>query len=165
MAIFNLKQNGFNSNIRLNELNSSELAALRNIATHDKSSAKTLAWNLITLHTGETKDYKFKFPNDIDRRRKSSKPQLVLGQQRTDIKIYPSPANEYVIFEYNLPEEIKEATIFVMDFSGKVISELSTKNYRGILNWDTRDIAQGIYVYKILYQERTISIGKITIIK
>lgn len=165
MTIFNLKQNVFHSNRQLNELNSSELVTLRNIATSNKGSAKTLAWNLITLNTGEAKDYKFRFPADIDKRRKTAKPQLALSQQLTNVKVYPSPANEYVIFEYNLPEEIKEATIFVTDLSGKVISELATKNYRGILNWDTRMIAQGVYVYKMIYQGHVLSIGKLTIIK
>lgn len=74
----------------------------------------------------------------------------------SDIKIYPNPANDYLVIEgINQP-----ATFQLYDLAGKSIFQV--KLHSGMNRVETRSLANGIYIYKVVEQS---AVGKVFIEK
>jgi len=73
---------------------------------------------------------------------------LGVGEQTySSLKVYPNPAQDYIIFE--LPKNTKESSLIISDIYGKTIAELNTKDQTQI-KWDCTKVTSGIYFYHIV---------------
>ncbi len=73
---------------------------------------------------------------------------LGVGEQTySSLKVYPNPAQDYIIFE--LPKNTKESSLIISDIYGKTIAELNTKDQTQI-KWDCTKLASGVYFYHIV---------------
>jgi len=73
---------------------------------------------------------------------------LGVGEQTyRSLKVYPNPAQDYIIFE--LPKNTKESSLIISDIYGKTIAELNTKDQTQI-KWDCTKLASGVYFYHIV---------------
>lgn len=88
-----------------------------------------------------------------------------LTKSNTSIKAYPNPATDYVTFEYELPEYVEQSTIIITSITGKVIKEFEVKDIAGQILWDTRTIENGIYFYALKRGDKTLTSGKVSIMK
>jgi len=61
---------------------------------------------------------------------------------KDNIKVYPNPARDYVVFEIAKPAQGK---IIIMDILGQVISTFPLGKDKEV--WDTRNIQHGVYFY------------------
>ena len=61
----------------------------------------------------------------------------------------PNPANAWVAFEYNLPFNVSEGELLVIDMHGRIIASFKVTGSSGQQVWDTRQIEKGIYVYTL----------------
>jgi hypothetical protein len=167
LTVLGLKQEVLASGRALNELTGEELAVLEQITQHTYAAAAGQAFNLLNLNGRAMHDYEFHFPT-IPTRRKAAKvanPMQRLGQLLTEVAVYPNPATDYLTFEYQLPEYVKECLVEISDFTGKKIKEVILKNSRGIYNLDTRAMAAGIYIYTIRHEGSILNTNKFSIIK
>lgn len=73
------------------------------------------------------------------------------------VKVFPNPATTSVIFEtpYNQP-----CTLVIYDVRGRVYDQISLTNGKAVYN--TRNLEQGVYFYKIISDNQTFS-GKLVI--
>jgi hypothetical protein len=73
----------------------------------------------------------------------------VIGQvvNNNGLKIYPNPAEDYIVFEVNNSKNYNQNLIITNSF-GQQIAVLSTKNEKVV--WDTRNILSGIYFYSYI---------------
>ena len=79
--------------------------------------------------------------------------------------VYPNPARNYIIVEYNIEEVSASAIFTVYSPEGKVKSkhELARQQHSFIIN--TRDWQAGIYFFKFTSANNRIQSGKILITK
>ncbi len=83
------------------------------------------------------------------------------------LKVYPNPASDYVIFEHQAKNQqhisnSKQNVIQIMNVFGKLIDELPVKSGKTV--WDTRKIKPGVYYY-ILKTNDSVKPGKLVISK
>ncbi len=76
------------------------------------------------------------------------------------IVIYPNPAKEYVEFDFKISKLKVGSEIRIMDVFGQDVARLPIKSEK--TTWDCRNTEQGIYLYKIEINGRSIT-GKIVI--
>ncbi len=69
--------------------------------------------------------------------------------QAVTVKCYPNPAKELINFEVS--EDVK--AIQILDFTGKVISEISVKNK--VESVSLNDLSNGVYFYKLFNGQNT----------
>jgi hypothetical protein len=91
--------------------------------------------------------------------------KLELTESLTNLKVYPNPATDYVTFEYKLPEYVEQSTVIITSITGKVIKEFDLKDITGQILWDTRTIENGIYFYALKRGDKTLTSGKVSIMK
>ena len=75
------------------------------------------------------------------------------------IKVYPNPANTYVVFEQTAK---LQGTINIYNAYGQQLTSLPTNELKTV--WDTRTIQAGVYFYTF-EASNTVQAGKITIVK
>jgi hypothetical protein len=81
------------------------------------------------------------------------------------IKVYPNPAQDYVVFEIppSIPPNGGKNVILINDVFGQVIATLPIKNEKTV--WDCREVSSGTYIYCLQSGLNTIERGKVVIIK
>jgi len=62
----------------------------------------------------------------------------------------PNPASDWVVFEYSLPGETREATIRISDAGGRIVETMSVSGKQGQKMWDTRGLVSGTYYYVLI---------------
>jgi hypothetical protein len=75
------------------------------------------------------------------------------------IKVYPNPANTYVVFEHPV---LSQGTIQIRNPYGQLVAELPAMDEKTV--WDTRGIRAGMYYYTFTDSGKSQS-GKILIIR
>ena len=68
------------------------------------------------------------------------------------LKIYPNPANEYVIFI--LPENEKQNQLTITDIYGRIIISIPIKEHQKQIKWDCKNVKSGVYFYKTEIHEK-----------
>lgn len=81
------------------------------------------------------------------------------------IKVYPNPADQFVIFEYNVPSNVESLQIEVSNTSGQVVYNTLLSGNAGKQKWNTTAMASGVYHYRILNKGQTIQTGKVVLAK
>jgi len=81
-----------------------------------------------------------------------------------EITTEPNPASEWVAFNYTLPYDKSEGTIWVVDTKGSFVTSFKVTGMQGQKVWDTRKLNSGVYFYTLSVGEFTQS-GKIVISK
>lgn len=61
-----------------------------------------------------------------------------------EIKVYPNPANDYVVFE---SPDVKSGIISIVDIYGRNIAQIPVTRDKTV--WDARVVAPGVYLYQI----------------
>lgn len=83
------------------------------------------------------------------------------------VKVYPNPAKDYVLFEFN-PDNQQYSDVVIKNIFGQIIQIKNLKQFLASANnkwmWDTRNIEPGIYFYTLKALEFSES-GKIIICK
>jgi hypothetical protein len=82
-----------------------------------------------------------------------------LPNETITFKVYPNPANEYVVFESTT---IKSGLISISDIYGRSVAQIPVTGEKTV--WDVRGVAPGVYLYQINYGKSIIS-GKLLIVK
>lgn len=102
---------------------------------------------------------------------KDTTTNIINNQVENQLKVYPNPARDYVIFEFEvrnppagrtgLKFEIGESRqIRIMDIFGKEVALINLQNEKTI--WEPQKLPQGIYFYFLLLDRNNLS-GKIVI--
>ena len=77
---------------------------------------------------------------------------------------YPNPLDNQTTIEYYLPSETANARLEVMTLEGKVITSLAlSASGEGKVSLETRNLASGSYLYRLLINEEVIDSKKMSI--
>lgn len=77
-----------------------------------------------------------------------------------ELNVYPNPFRDKAIFQIK-NVELKNAHLLLYDLSGNITKEINFFNHQITLNRD--DLANGLYIYKLLEGNEIIATGKISI--
>ncbi|RLD54376.1 MAG: hypothetical protein DRJ05_14800 [Bacteroidetes bacterium] len=83
----------------------------------------------------------------------------------TEIKVYPNPARDYVVFSsYANASEDKDAKsrIMMFDVFGQMVKQLPITSEKTV--WNTREVKDGIYFYRSEIKGKVLS-GKVVVQK
>jgi len=78
-----------------------------------------------------------------------------LGTNETyysSLKVFPNPANEYVIFL--LPENEKQNQLTITDIYGRIIKSIPIKEHQKQIKWNCKNVKSGVYFYKTEIHEK-----------
>jgi papain like protease/type IX secretion system substrate protein len=81
------------------------------------------------------------------------------------IKVYPNPAGDYFIIEYNLYEPDGNSIIVISDINGKKIKSFKLKDEHNQLIISTEDFKSGTYLIHLLVNDKNMEAQKIIIAK
>ncbi len=83
----------------------------------------------------------------------------------TQLSAYPNPSDGVVTFSYNVPDAGVNLTITISDILGAKVKVLQTVNKTGSLNWNTRGLAAGVYLYQATNDKGMVSKGKLVVME
>lgn len=92
-----------------------------------------------------------------------SEPFMITGIDRFDlatIKLYPSPANEFIVFEMDKNESISVTQLQVIDIQGKLIQNIDNQGneIENKTQIDISNLANGVYLLIVKTSERNIAL-------
>ncbi|MFZ4707297.1 MAG: T9SS type A sorting domain-containing protein [Bacteroidales bacterium] len=137
---------------------------LWNIAQADSSGAGVYARNLLVSLDETTYNEPIVLPDmykstqameDYDKLLNSALPRFM--------KVFPNPASEYVIFEYQLETDVK-ATVSIQDIHGITIESRNTTGLHDQITIITRKWKPGVYVASLKVNGRLVESAKFTIL-
>jgi hypothetical protein len=77
----------------------------------------------------------------------------------------PNPLRNTTSIRYNIPADVKNASLIITDMNGKAIKQLSVKAGSGIVNIDASSLNSGTYNYTLIIDGRTIETKKMVVAK
>jgi hypothetical protein len=78
--------------------------------------------------------------------------------------VYPNPASQAVNFLPPASWPEIDTTLYIQNISGRLVSKLTIKNVSNKpITWDARATAPGIYVYRIVQNNKVLQTGKIAL--
>ena len=77
----------------------------------------------------------------------------------------PNPLRNTTSICYNIPADVKNASLIITDMNGKAIKQLSVKAGSGIVNIDASSLNSGTYNYTLIIDGRTIETKKMVVAK
>ena len=148
------------------QLNATQKAGLYNI--YQNSTALAGAWATNILRTVDTLYYKenYLLPTignkiGIVRRKRPNNTTF----ETTKLKVYPNPANDYVIVEYQLADETDKAVVKIIDNNGFIRQTIAPENNHGFMVIDTRDLETGTYICHVAASGKLFGVAKFIIFK
>ncbi|MAE09468.1 MAG: hypothetical protein CL661_12040 [Bacteroidetes bacterium] len=64
-------------------------------------------------------------------------------------ELYPNPATNYVVIDYNMPAEVKKASVKIVNLLGSVVKEQKIDARNNKMKLDIFDLNGGVYFYSI----------------
>ena len=77
--------------------------------------------------------------------------------------VYPNPASNFATFNYSFSANMNHANIVVADLLGKEILSIPLSNNEGKATINTKNIANGIYIYSLQLNGRNVNTKKLII--
>ncbi|MCU0345681.1 MAG: T9SS type A sorting domain-containing protein [Saprospiraceae bacterium] len=65
------------------------------------------------------------------------------------VEALPNPAKQRTVFHYQLPKGEEQGRITVLDLNGREVARFGLSANRGAVEWDTKHLAEGIYIYSL----------------
>jgi hypothetical protein len=87
--------------------------------------------------------------------------KLLLGANISTIKLYPNPAENYIIIEY---DEQVNGELIISNNVGQVVMQTQLGEGKRKVQLQLKDVAIGLYYYKIKFENKEV-VGKLNIIK
>jgi hypothetical protein len=138
---------------------------LWDIAMVDSSGAGVYARNLLVSLNETTYNEPILLPDMYKSTRAMEDYNKLLNSALPHfMKVFPNPASEYAIFEYQLESDVK-ATIHIQDVKGNTILSFETGNQQDQITVLTRDWVSGLYIAGLYINDKLIESTKFTVLK
>jgi hypothetical protein len=167
-AYFAMMVNIKNANRSIYELTESELAELTYWYENETNLAATLALNI--LRQNGLIDYQEPYILPDDELKSSSVQILESGKNNLSsteiLNVYPNPANDYLVCEYQLDNSVEKASIsIVQSGSAKAVFSTTLQSNQDALIIDLADFKQGNYIVMLLADGKSVATVSVNIIK
>ena len=126
--------------------------------------AALLAQNI--LQTADTLTYKESYilPTEGAKTGKVRRRRVSRDYDNDRLKVYPNPAKEYVIVEYQLIGDTDKVVVKLIDNNGFIRQTIVQENNHGFTVIDTRGLETGTYIAHIAANGKLVGVGKFVIV-
>ena len=77
--------------------------------------------------------------------------------------LFPNPANDFALLQYNMAADVKEAKISLYNVLGATVKEYSLNRQSQQLNVDTRLLPNGVYFYQLTVEGQKVATKKLLV--
>lgn len=84
-------------------------------------------------------------------------------QESGSLSVYPNPAKDQVTFSYHVPEAGEGLSLVIADVNGVAAATFYLSEAKGIRHWYTRDLPNGVYVYRLRDSRQAYETGQLVI--
>lgn len=167
MEIWGVLRGAADDNRSLAELNESEHEALLEIEanTSGHATGKQIIYVKTIRELPMNQVRKACAPPGVVSGGKEAPRTSATGNRQKQLKVYPNPANDYVVFEHNVAAPAGRLMLTVTNAAGQMVTRFELKNASGKSRWDTRQVPAGIYIYKLSDGKKQADVGKVVIVK
>lgn len=123
------------------------------------------AQNILCFFYGICDDKHTPLPIDDEIVIKSGKANNVQLNAEFSIQVFPNPADSYTTIEWEFPSQDVKGNLVITDIVGNVIVQERLSSQQGQWLWDTRNINNGTYIYKVTIDNKKTVSGKIVVNK
>lgn len=131
------------------QLSVAEQNALEGIIANQRDRPATWAQNILCFYYGKCRGPLTGGDGGTPKSRRANDASTPV-QLLSNLRMYPNPANNYVVFEVDLGAEAQRAAIVIEDITGRSLERLIISNKEQQLVFDTRELAPGSYTVQLL---------------
>lgn len=154
------------SNNNIYQLSGTQKVSLYNI--HQNSNGLAGAWAMNILRTVDTLSYKENYllptvgnkTSIVKRKRPDNK-----VFESNKLKVYPNPAKDYVIVEYQLAGDLDRSIIKVIDNNSFIRQTIEQENNHGFTVIDTRGLETGTYICHVSANGKLVGVAKFIVLR
>lgn len=149
VSVLQLHQNLATSGRNIDQLTEPEQDQLRVIAETDNAVSAPMAKAILESFYGDNFSRCKPIDGTASYKSQPASPNQLAVAYGISITIKPNPANEWVTFDYILPEGVESAGLEIVDAYGRRVETIVLKGNRGQQLVDTRSWIAGQYVYTL----------------
>ena len=144
---YNFKKNLLENNIEINNLDSPKIQILKTIADANQNTfARSMARNTLCFF------YNICYPMPHHTFNSNSSNRMALptnNQLSSEIKVYPNPAKDYIVFEYSLENGDEAKSLLITDIVGNSIYNTNLSKSKGQYIYNSTNLNSGTFIYYI----------------
>jgi len=146
-------------------LDSTLTASLHTLSQQDDDEPGIYARNLLIKYGLIAYVEPVYLPEFFKRSRTWDKPGHAIPQKISYLKVFPNPANTYIIIEYDLCGINRPALLKMTDLAGRNMATLSINDSRNQQVFDVSNFNSGVYLIGLIQNDQMIDIHKVTLIR
>lgn len=104
-------------------------------------------------------EVEFRFPVGLRSRKEQALPTTIHV-----LNFYPNPANEVVYITAHVPDGAERVTLEVINAQGQPIANLNALSSRGLVEFNIKHLASGVYLCNLYYDEVKVATEKFTVV-
>ncbi len=164
LTYFNLRKNIKQAERSIGELEGSEFEILEGLANTGTGRASTMASNILCFFYDICRDIPVDNGGANASPKMATKPNKIANSQNS-IQVFPNPAQNFATFQWKLLNLTENTILIIKDLAGRTINTELINEKQNHWLWDTREIANGLYLYEVMDGNKTLLNGKIVINK
>ncbi len=126
-------------------LTSAEQTALQTLIGEHRDRAATWAQNLLCFHFNRCRAPLTGGDGGVPKARRGGAVVEESAALYASLRIYPNPANNYVVLDVTLPSAPKGSTVVIHDIAGRKLKQLIVTSQEQQIVLDSRELAPGSY--------------------
>jgi hypothetical protein len=149
------------------QVDSIRMAMLNTLMEQTKEPVKTYARNILIANEAMTYSEPYLFPDELKSARVEKTRTMGKQKAKSCLEVYPNPALNYFIVEYNLNDKIgnsmNDAILEITTIQGKVVKLIVLTKKQDQVVLSLANYKPGMYVASLKYNGKLIESKKVTI--
>ena len=168
LTYFNVLKDLKGNGLTIFGINNDQKSVLSDLANNAEDPVQSYARNILLANNLISYDEPIILPDETQTKAAKQIKSPVGFVESGDMKIFPNPANKYVIIEYNLNGKgtIEEKIILsITTGDGKIVEQKILQKVQNQVLIDCSSLKSGVYLCRITLGKKTAGIGKFTIVR
>lgn len=157
---FNFRKNLYAAGKTIAQLEESEVQTLEFMADNHTGRSSTLTQNILCFFYNNCRSIQDVIL-DENQLRVRVQPS---HKEQSSVVVNPNPANVFTSISWSVPR-FENCLLKIYDIKGIEVSSKKLDTNEGQWIWDTRKIENGIYIYRLMDNDKQIDSGKIVVNK
>jgi hypothetical protein len=153
----------YQNNKSVMELDSTQFQLLDSLATDIYSFPSAFARNIMFFTGKLAYEEPYILPDTSLKAEALEKPYMAKENLPPKFKIYPNPAGNYLVIEYNLEMEGCDGIVLFRDNMGKTVKAVNVSSDKYSMVISTSEIISGVYYVSLLCDEQLLATEKLII--
>ena len=133
------------------------------LAEHDRYFTSANARSILSLIDTNFVYQEPIYLPDENNKLKMSRPIKQLKQENNILKVFPNPAKEFFIVDYQINDNMKNSRLELIDATGRIVQIIELKTTKGQTMIKTENMAKGLYHCYLLNNDAIVTQTKITV--